>query len=999
VLWFLVGGVLWVVFIICLYSFSCMSLDVVLRGVDGVRVKLFYLEAASIMGVDSINLEACGGSLCGVVVVRDFGQPWLFFDIVGEGTLRVDDLVYAIFSYGGEGESRWVRVSPGTHSLSLTLSPVRMFGERRVSFNGAFVVYREPDLFNFVLRAKLLLDVAEASEDLRRDYLEVLNRALDVIPLDSIANWQLEFAVRAHIVDPPGFVRAIFDYYDPRELTHMVAPDFNELGRAARDGLRVIEEGVEELRLRRGHRGLVYVAGHAHIDLGWLWSRDVTREKVRRTLINVLTLLQSYPELEFLVSNMAYLNWLKSDEALWARVRDAVKSGRIVPVGGMWVESDANLPGGESLVRQFLYGQRFLLREFGSITDIGWLPDTFGFPASLPQILRKAGIKVFFEHKMYWNTINRFPYSVFLWEGIDGSVIPTVNYATYGADLTPRQIIRAWSDHTSPELPAFLPFGKGDGGGGPTWLMLERYRAYRELPGLPRLVMGDLREFVSAIHGDDSLPRWRGELYLEIHRGVYTNGVRLKQLVRRLETRLRELETWSVVAGVRRSYEELWHPLLEAEYHDPMGATSTKAVYEEVVRDLEDDLSRVEGELYKVLRTMLGPGQWVSIVNPLPWPRRDLVIVKEPLKGLPTQRVDGGYLVLVDAPPLGYRSFEVGDGASMGDVAVGDYYVENSVIRVIIEDGRFRVFDKEVGRWAVDDGYLMACEDMPSRWDGWDIDAYYRRVCWRLKPGDVRVVEGGPLRGCFEVNYQFRRSSIKQRICVNAFSRRIDIENEVDWRERLTLLKAVYKLGIFGHNASFEIPYGVIDRPTRPSNSWEVAKFEVPALRWVDVWDPDYGVALINDGRQGYSVEENTISITLLRSPIYPNPFLDYGVNRFTYAIYPHQGDWRTAQVPRRAYEFNQPLTVVYGTKGGEASFMEITNPAVMLETLKWGEDSGIVLRLYETYGVNTCTQIRGFLNTKEGIETDLLELSEYGRVNLDSVCFRPYEIKTILIK
>ncbi|MGC8542292.1 MAG: glycoside hydrolase family 38 C-terminal domain-containing protein [Vulcanisaeta sp.] len=970
--------------------------DIFMRDVNGVRVKLFYLEAASIMGVDTINLEACGGSLCGVAVVRDFGEPWLYFDVIGEGTLRVGDLQFAVFSYGGEGESRWVKVSPGKLSLSLTLSPVRMFGERRVSFNGAYIVYREPTLFNFVLRAKLLLDVAEASDELRHDYLEILNRALDVVPLGSIANWQLEFAIKAHVVDPPGFVRAIFDYYDAKELTHMEPPNFDELRRSAQEGLKVLEDGIRELRIRRGHRGIVYVAGHAHIDLGWLWSRDVTREKVKRTIINVLSLLQSYPELIFLVSNMAYIKWLKDEGGeLWGKVKDAVKAGKVIPVGGMWVESDVNLPGGESLVRQLLYGQRFLLREFGSITEVGWLPDTFGFPASLPQILRKAGIKVFFEHKMYWNTVNKFPYSVFLWEGVDGSVIPTVNYATYGADLTPRQITRAWADHTSPELPAFLPFGKGDGGGGPTWLMLERYRAYNDLPGLPRLIMSDLRDFVNTLSNDNSLPRWRGELYLEIHRGVYTNGIRLKQLVRRLETRLRELEMWSVVANIRKNYEELWYPLLEAEYHDPMGATSTKAVYEEVINELEDDLKRVESELINTLRNILGSGPYISVVNSLPWSRRELVITKEPLKGLPMQRVDDGYLVLVEVPALGFKSFEPGDGVSSGDVRAGDNYIENSIIKVVF-DSSLKVFDKEGNRWAVVDGYLMACEDMPSRWDGWDIDAYYRRVCWRLEPGDVRVVENGPLRGCIEVHYRFRRSSVKQRICVTAFNRRVDVYNDVDWRERLTLLKAVHKLGIFGHNASFEIPYGVIDRPTRPSNSWEVAKFEVPALRWVDVWDPDYGVAIINDGRQGYSVEENVLSITLLRSPIYPNPFLDYGHSNFVYAIYPHMGDWREAQVPRRAYEFNQPLITIYGTENKEASYIEISNPAIMLEVLKWGEDSGVVMRLYETYGMNACTDVKGFLGDK-AVEVDLLELNKYGDVNTSKVCLKPYEIKTLL--
>ncbi|WP_069808132.1 alpha-mannosidase [Vulcanisaeta thermophila] len=972
------------------------------RDLGGVRTKLFYLEAASLMGVEGVSLDNCGGVLCGSVDVKGFGEPWLFVDVVGEGTLGVDGLQYAVFSYGEGGESRWVRVSPGRHSITLSLSSVRMFGERRVEYRGTYLVYREPLTFNFVLKAKLLLDVAEAFEDLRRDYLEILNRALDRFFLDSVAAWQLRFAVKAHLVSPPWFVRSLFDYYDEKELTHLVNPDFKKLSEEAREALEVLERGIEELRVRRGPRGLVHVAGHAHIDLGWLWGVDVTKQKVRRTLINVMSLMSEYPELVFLISNVAYLKWVRDeDPQLFSKVRDLVRSGRIIPVCGCWVEFDANLPGGESLVRQFLYGQRFLLREFGRTAEVGWLPDTFGFPATLPQILRKSGIRVFFEHKLYWNTVNRFPYSVFLWEGVDGTVIPTVNYATYGADLTPTQIARAWNDHTSPELPAFLPFGKGDGGGGPTWLMLERYRVYRDLPGLPRLVMGGLGDLINRLTNDDSLPRWRGELYLEIHRGVYSNGVKLKQLVRRLETRLRELEELSVVFNVRRSYEDYWHTLLEAEYHDPMGATSTSNVYNEVVRGLEEALGRVEGELMNLLRDSLGSGDYVTIVNTLPWPRVGFVELKTTLEGLPAQKLDGKYLVRVMTNPLGYVSFKPGKpSVELNDeVTVEGNSLENSMLRVTVDNGVLRVFDKEAQRWAVRRGYIVACEDMPSRWDGWDIEGWYRRVCRELSFEGVEVLERGPLRGCLGVNYSFRRSRVRQVICLYAGDRIIEVRNEVDWRERLVLLKAFYELGIFGHSASFEAPYGVVERPTRPSNSWEVAKFEVPSVKWVDVYDPDYGVAIFNDGRQGYSVEESTVGITLLRSPIYPNPFLDYGHLEFTYALYPHPGDWRRAEVPRRAYEFNQPLIAIEGTAGGAKTFISIDNPAVMLEALKWGEDGGIIMRVWESYGVNACTRVDNWLGVREAEEVDLLELNGQGRLSLDRLCLRPFEIKTILIK
>uniref|UniRef100_A0A7J3X7W8 Alpha-mannosidase n=1 Tax=Thermofilum pendens TaxID=2269 RepID=A0A7J3X7W8_THEPE len=948
-----------------------------LRSYQGVRAKLFYVDAASTLRFSEVPLSPCGSGLCGEVEVEG-GEGFLLVDLVGEATLRVGDYVYAVYRVPGGGhENRFVPIPGGRSPVALSPSARGPFGERLFDVKGAYLYVKEPEAFGFVVHASLLADLGEMTGDTA--VLSALNKALDQVTIESLAGFQLEAAAKYSVVKPPFYVGSL-KYYGISLDPELQPMDPGALSRMAREARRVLEEELEKLRRLQGRRGVIYAVGHAHIDAAWLWPPDVTRDKVVRTLSNVLTLSKRYP-MRFAFSQVLYLDWLeKTDPELFRRVLEAVRSGVVVPVGGMWVESDTNVVGGESLVRQLLYGQRRLVRLFGKPTEVGWLPDSFGYTASLPQILAKAGVRVLFTHKMRWNKQNRFPYTLFLWEGVDGTRLLTVNYLSHGGDLSPRQLAQAWEEHTSPSTPAFLAFGHGDGGGGPTWLMMERLKAYGNAPGCPQVVLATPQEYLEAVQGAE-LPVWKGELYLEMHRGTYSTGTKLKKLLREVEEALKDLEVVSYMCGVCRSYEYLWLPLLEACFHDVASATVTEEVYNHYVSLLEDLRRSAEAEIKRALESALGGGDWLVVVNTLPWEREDAV--PAPVEGAVQQVIDGRVYSLVRAPPMGFASYREGVGAEGRLVEASAERVSNGLVEVR-SDGS--IHDLEAGVEAVSRSYLVACEDIPAEWDGWDLDPWYQRNCVELHPVSVELVERGPLRACLEFRYEYGSSTLSERVCVWSFTKRVDYRLRGSIKHRLVVFRKVFELGFQPVAAEAEIPYGVVRRSLGPENPWEAAKFEFPVWRWLDVYSAGYGVAFLNKGRPGHSLSGRLVGITIAKTPVFPNPKLDLGEVEAEYAVYPHPGTWREAQVPRRALEYHRPLRVLKGRRA-EGSFMRIDAPNLLVETVKCAEDGrGFIARIWETYGSETELEL-------EAEEMDFLEL---GGRKAGAQRFKPFEIKSL---
>ncbi|MEZ0394697.1 MAG: glycoside hydrolase family 38 C-terminal domain-containing protein [Desulfurococcaceae archaeon] len=950
------------------------------RSVAGIRAKLFYIDAASTLGFSKVEVRPCGeGAYCGHVDVRG-GDGYVFVDLEGEGTLRANDLVYAIYKSPGEGpDNRFVPVPKGPVNLEISPSAGGPYGERVFELRGTYLYVKEPLSFRFVVRASLLADLAEYTND--RYLIGALNRALDEIEVAGLSEEQLEAASTYSIVKPPFYIRWK-EYYDIRLDPKSRSMDPNELSAMAERALEVLDRELEKvLEGPSPPIGTLYAVGHAHIDVAWLWTPEITRQKLARTLWNVLSLARSY-EMKFALSNALFIEWLREEPGLYEKVKEAVAKGVVVPVGGMWVESDTNVVGGESLVRQFLYGQRKLLEEFGATTEVGWLPDSFGYAASLPQILSKSGIKIFFTHKLYWNKANRFPYSVFVWEGVDGSRVIAVNYATYGSDLSPRQVVRAWKDHTSSDVPAFIAFGQGDGGGGPTWMMMERLRAYSRAPGIPRLLLADPRRYYEDVKGL-SLPVWRGELYLETHRGTYSTGTKIKRLIRVAEEALKDLEVVSFMAGKCVDYKDLWLELLEACFHDVASATVIREVYDLYVERLERLVARVEGEIARISRE-LSRGDGVLVVNTLPWRRVDVAPAK--VAGAIQQEIMGQVHSLVEAPPLGFASYAEGEGEAANPLPADGLSISNGRL-LVRADGS--IVDLEEDVEVVTRSAIVACEDIPAEWDGWDLEPWYRRLCREVERTGARLVERGPLRACLEVDYRHRDSEFTERICLWRHANRVDYSLRGNVLDRLKVFRKTFELGFWPTRAMAEIPYGVIERSLAPSNPWEEAKFEFPVWRWLDVYSSSYGFAVFNKGRPGHSVDGNVVGITLVKTPLFPNPHLDVGEVRADYAIYPHRGDWREAEVPRRALEYHRPLRVSRGSSN--RSFLEIGEPNVLLETIKCGESrEGFVARLWETYGGSAVVELGG-------VELDIPELRELARTR--KLRFRPFEIKTVRLE
>ena len=955
-----------------------------LRDLRGIRTELFYIDAASTLLFKKLDLVSCGDDhkeFCGEVFV-DRDQPFILIDLVGEGTLHVNEDRFAVYrTPDGGQENRFIPIEKGYNKIFLRPSVVGPFGEKLFDFRGAYLYVKEPWTYRFVIEASLLTDLAEATRD--EALIKAINYALDQIELEGVSNWQIKASMTYSITKPPFYIGSL-KYYGI-EIDPSIEPmDPSKLAEMSKRALETLRNEISRIYNEiRGSEGVLYAVGHAHIDVAWLWTPDVTRHKVRRTIYNVLSLSKKY-NMKFVLSNALFIKWIREDDKeLFKKLIEAVREEIIIPVGGMWVESDTNVIGGESLVRQFLYGQRTLLETFGRITEIGWLPDSFGFVASLPQILRKSGIKIFFTHKLYWNKQNRFPYSLFRWVGVDGSEIIAVNYATYGSDLSPRQIINAWRDHTSPETPGFIAFGYGDGGGGPTWFMMERLKTYSRAPGAPKIVLADPYQYYEAVKNSE-LPIWRGELYLEIHRGTYSTGHKIKKFIRLVEEALKDLEIISFMFNERKNYRDFWEILLEAEFHDTASATLVEEAYRYYVDKLSDLYKRINDEIASIVKkNILGENNRLIVINTLPWSRVD--VVRGMVRGAIQQVIDGDIYSLVEVPAMSIKTFEEGEGVSSDSLSVDRDKISNGVLEI---DSKGSIKDLENNIEAVKRSYIVACRDIPAEWDGWDIDPWYKRSCRELTPYEVEIIERGPLRSCLERRYRYRRTELRERICLWRNNRRVDFRITGFVRDRFILFRELFELGFNPVSADAEIPYGVIRRSIEPENTWDQAKFEFPVWRWVDAYSIDYGVAVINKGRSGHSLDKRTIGITLIKTPVFPNPHLDHGEIDIEFSLYPHKGTWRDAEIPRRALEYHRPLRSFKGYVE-EKSLYRIDQPNILLETIKYAEEgSGYIARIWETYGRRTILGV-------EAEETDLIE-SKY--IYRKELVLEPYEIKTIKI-
>ncbi|MBR2764771.1 MAG: alpha-mannosidase [Blautia sp.] len=903
-----------------------------------------------------------------------------------------------------------------------------------------------PALRGFEAPARLLVELAD------------INQEVKGLVYDLRVPWEAACLCPDGDRDREQTLQILSDALDLLDLRNPQSDEFNASVKAAR---AFLQAEYYDKRKDMDVEAVADCIGHTHIDCAWLWDLYQTRHKAVRSFATMLKLMERYPEFKFMSSQPLLYKYVKEDQPeLYERIKDAVKRGQWKPEGGMWVEADCNLSSGESLVRQFLHGQEFFEKEFGSRTKILWLPDVFGYSAALPQILKKSGIDYFMTSKLSWSEFNLSPYDTFQWKGIDGTEVLThftpsrdassdyeshsdlAYFTTYNAMLTPTQMKGGWQRFQQKGLDNhfIVSYGFGDGGGGSTdWMIENARRMSVPLPGTPvvRQCMPDtfFEELEERVKDNPALPKWSGELYLEYHRGTYTAMARNKRFNRKMELALRDVEFLCTYAHQlcgfaypAKELHDLWETVLTLQFHDILPGSSIKKVYDDALEMYTDATAKTEAIRADALKALAGrlAGDVVAF-NSLSAERDDVIWFDAPedvtaLRGAdgeiyPVQFAEDKACAFVKGlPAMGAKSFffvkDKAAAAQAKKVHADAAGFETPFFRGHFDEAMriTSLYDRHADRELCKPGEalnrIVCYENRPHNYDAWDINIYYDRRKWEVT--DVRkvtVVSEGPVLTKLRVEYSFNQSAITQDLIFYNDLDRVDFDTTVDWKEQHYLLKAHFPVDIFYNEATYDIQYGNVKRATHKNTSWDVARFEVCAHKWADVSEAGYGFSLMNDCKYGYSVDENSMALTLLKSSTYPNPEADQEVHHFTYSILPHQGDWREADTPAEAYRLNIPVMTVAGsgTDAALPAFASVDQQNVLIEVVKQqldGEDT--IVRLYECYGARTnVTMTLGRTPEKVSVVNLMEDEIAPAEVEGNEVRFvmKPYEIITFKIR
>ncbi|WP_342042958.1 alpha-mannosidase [Bacillus sp. OTU2372] len=796
----------------------------------------------------------------------------------------------------------------------------------------------------------------------------------------------------------------------------------------------------------------IHTVGHTHIDVAWLWRLKNTREKAARSFSTVLHLMKQFPDYLFLQTQPQLYDYIKTDyPEIYAQIKDRVAEGNWEAGGAMWLEADCNIPSGESLVRQILHGKNFFKEEFGVDCKYLWLPDVFGYSWALPQILTKSGIKTMMTTKISWNQYNRMPHDTFHWKGIDGTEIlthfittpepwnsPDSWFYTYNGFITAKTVNGAWKGYRDKDLSKdlLLSYGYGDGGGGVNRHMLEMRRRFDLLPGMPNVKTSTAGEFFDKLHQNVSeangyIHKWDGELYLEYHRGTYTSQAFMKQMNRKLELLYRRAEfltSWLSENGQWMGNDELkdgWKIILRNQFHDIIPGSSIHEVYEDAKEEYKEAHELVQSLESRIIEHGVEQDdRSIVLFNTTHHQSKKNVAVPQfadhacgvwkNSKGefLTHQKRDNGWLIEVDTlPSFGAKTLLFEPVGTVQETKSNFIYQDLKLETpyYLVEWNEFgqmtSLFDKEVGRQVLAENQkaniLQIFEDKPLAHDAWDIDLFYQEKMEEIRHlVTFEVVENGELTFTILAKWTYHHSEISQRIVFYKNDRRIDFETTVDWHEKRKLLKAAFPVGIRATEATYDIQYGNVKRPTHWNTSWDMAKFETVGHQWADLSEPDYGVSLLNDSKYGYDIKENTMRLTLLKSAVHPDPQADQGTHSFVYSLYPHIGDWRHAKTVEKAWDLNDPILAVEGKWEKEESFLAIDSDHVWIDAIKPAHDgNGIIIRLHEYEGRRGKVSLDVLRGITSWVETNLMEepIGEESASPIE-VEIKPYEIKTLRV-
>lgn len=754
---------------------------------------------------------------------------------------------------------------------------------------------------------------------------------------------------------------------------------------------------------------MVSAIGHTHIDIAWLWTVEQTREKVLRSFSTVLRLMEEYEDYKFMSSQPILYQFVKEQAPeMYEKIKERVREGRWEVDGGMWLESDCNLTGGESLVRQLLKGRRFIKEEFDKESKSLWLPDAFGYSAAIPQILKKSGIPYFMTTKIAWNQYNQLPNDTFIWKGIDGSEVftfmPTTtdfdreqglnisfsdtrNTTTYTGIVNPNMTLGTYKRFQNRDLTedTIMLFGFGDGGGGPTREMLESAERLKYgIDGIPRIHQEFEQDYFDRtykkIADKPDMPTWDGELYFEYHRGTLTSMAKNKRNNRKNEIRYQQLEILACMAGmekdetVKQALERGWEILLLNQFHDIIPGTCIEPVYTQTDIEYKEIADRGQKELGRITDTVAGriymQNDGAVFINTQGYERSDVtefmlpeqyagsVLEDEKGKKVPLQKTDDGKIrIFVEKiPPMGYKRLYFKDGKeSKAQRENWEGIFENPWFKVVF-DKRMQIvslYEKGTGKELIKEGekgnVLRTYEDRPMQWDNWDIDIFYKRKPYEADwYSDVRVKENGDVCMVLEFSCGFADSVVEQEVYLYHHLPRIDFKTKAEWKEHHVLLKVHFPVQINASRAAYEIQFGNVERETTNNTSWDTAKFESCGHKWADLSENNCGISLLNDCKYGYGIKKGDMSLTLIKAGTYPNKNADIGHHEFVYSVYPHSGRWQEAKTVEMAYNLNVPLltSIQKKNEGGKepASFWECDQNSCFTETIKEAEDGNGII-------------------------------------------------------
>ncbi|KAJ6064358.1 hypothetical protein N7499_013038 [Penicillium canescens] len=955
----------------------------------------------------------------------------LHWDASNEGMIWGED-GHPLQGLSGEGERvEWIIPSKfrdsKEHTFYLEMACNGMFGLGK----GARNQPPDPDRY-FTLEKAEIVAVNKEARALYFDF-SVISDAARQFPEHS---WERHKALKV--------ANTIIDVFTAGDGSDTAIQEARKLSREYL-GDKVDQEGVYD----SDTEPIVYAIGHCHIDTCWLWPWEETKRKVARSWSNQCDLMDRYPEHRFTASSAQQFKWLKQYyPSVYARVMDKVKQGAFQPIGGSWVEHDTNMPSGESLIRQFLYGQRLFQREFGKRSQTFWLPDTFGYTSQLPQLCRLAGMHRFVTQKLSWNNINNFPHTTFNWVALDGSQVlchmpPS---ETYNADAQFSELVNCIDQHKSLDQDAssLLIFGKGDGGGGPTFQQIETLRRFRGLSDkvglLPRVHHGkSVDEFFETLErkaaNGTEFVTWYGELYFELHRGTYTTQAKTKWNNRKAEIMIHDIEYVATLASVKNSgykypkmeIDDIWERILLCQFHDCLPGSCIRMCYDDSDK-LYTEVFASGQRLLKHALSALGFSDDVSssqgriALNTLPWPRRELVQLSSSRYAV----IEGG---------LGVASVKelprtpAGSAASVAEIRKGVFQLSNGQYKLEIEKGSIiSLIDLSDDRQVLAHGgkanQFVIFDDKPLYRQAWDVEVYHLSSRKELQGETSAVAEQGPYKASVVTKTiisekSWLKSTISLHSPIGGEPSGIEINTEVEWHEDMKFLKVEFDVNVTNTEASYETQYGIAKRPTHYNTQWDMAKFEVCCHKWADLSENGYGVSILNDCKYGFATCGHLMRLSLLRSPKAPDACADMGLHHIRYAIFPHQGplDFRTV---RAGYNFNNPMTMIVGLGSSGSTSLDdidlIGNKSLILDAVKRGEDDedvslgdfesrkgqSIMIRIFESLGGSASGIIKTTLPVTNAWKCNILEDDEElleirdGKVN---IALRAFEVATFRLQ